>query len=308
MNRINKLSSTLVTISIMALLISGCGESSIEIDDSTYEPKITINGLLNPQQSLLKISVGRNFPIGQIIDKSEIALSGAIVQLTDLSNDRTFIMPFNTDSGYFELTGSELKINYGQSYRLDISANVNGEQLTASSTTRVPDEGLAILPEESIVGDMIYRQKDLDGELVVPLIAFRQSENVAFYLLSFMAEDTSDTNFIYENPMGADIEKMRENGTTARDLQYGAIWERLEDNPGQVSDFESNWFWFWYYGSYRFILYAGDENYYHYLATHNRVMGMDGNLHEPIFDIEGDGIGIFGSVITDTIYVNVLKQ
>ncbi len=33
---------------------------------------------------------------------------------------------------------------------------------------------------------------------------------------------------------------------------------------------------------------------------------MDGNFHEAKFNIDGDGIGVFGSVIADTVYVDVV--
>ena len=307
MKKTNRLISLFITFAVSGFIIIGCGKSSIEIDNSTYEPKIAINGLLNPELTIQRISIGRNFPLGQTIDLSSVALTGAQVKITELSSGNEHTLTFNPNSGYFELHTILMKINYGLTYRLDVSTTIDGKELSASSTTTVPAEGMAIIPGESLVGDMVYRQKDINGELIAPVIAFSQSENVAFYLLSFMAADTSDASFIYDNPMGFKIEDMRKDGGSARDLQYGDIWKRLEDDASHVNNFESNWFWFWFYGEYRFILYGGDVNYYHYLATHANVMGMDGNLHEPIFDIDGDGIGVFGSVITDTVYVNVLR-
>ncbi len=63
----------------------------------------------------------------------------------------------------------------------------------------------------------------------------------------------------------------------------------------------------WFYGQYRIIAYAGDENMKNYYLTHANVAEMDGNLHEPVFNIDGDGIGIFGSAIADTLYFTVLQ-
>jgi hypothetical protein len=205
------------------------------------------------------------------------------------------------------MPASQLEIEHNQSYRLDVTATIDGKQLSATSTTTVPGDGMSVLEDESLLGEMVYRQKDINGELVSPVVAFSQAENVALYVLSFMAADTSDESFISENPMGFKLKDIRDDGGSAKDLQSGDIWKRLEDTSSQVNNFESNWFWFWFYGEYRFILYGGDSNYYHYLATHANVMGMDGNLHEPIFDIEGDGIGVFGSIVADTTYVTILR-
>ena len=34
---------------------------------------------------------------------------------------------------------------------------------------------------------------------------------------------------------------------------------------------------------------------------------MDGNFHEPKLHIEGDGIGVFATAVTDTTYFLVIK-
>ena len=40
----------------------------------------------------------------------------------------------------------------------------------------------------------------------------------------------------------------------------------------------------------------------------DEVQEEDGNFHESVFSIEGDGIGYFGSAIPDTVYVEVLRD
>ena len=37
------------------------------------------------------------------------------------------------------------------------------------------------------------------------------------------------------------------------------------------------------------------------------VQEIDGNFHEPVFHIDGDGIGVFGSAVTDTVYFSVTQ-
>jgi hypothetical protein len=51
-----------------------------------------------------------------------------------------------------------------------------------------------------------------------------------------------------------------------------------------------------------------DKNYREFLQTYNDVQEEDGNFHEAKFNIEGDGIGVFGSVVTDTVYIEITNS
>jgi len=297
----------IITYITCGLIIIACGKSSISVDESTYEPKIVFNGFLYPGNPVTRIQINRNFPLGQTINKEEIALSDAQVKLTDLSTGRIDTLTYNSDSSWYEYKGDDLKIEYGKSYRLDVNARIDGVDLQANSTTTIPQAGFGIVRDSSVSGNLYYRQENVVLQLIPLLFKYTQSLDAAFYMLSISALDASISSFIYENPMGQDINDMIERGRTIEDLQYGSRWKRPDSQSSFLSSFEVNWFRIWFYGQYRFVLYAGDQNYYHYFSTHKNVMGMDGNLHEPIFDIEGDGIGVFGSAIADTIYINVLK-
>lgn len=296
-----------ILVSGLAVLLLGCGKSTIAIDESKYEPKIVLNGLLFPEQSVSNIKVNRNFPLGEPIIIDQVALSTAQVTLTDIEANISYDLVFNSDSSWYEYKNNDLQIIYGKSYRLDVSATVAGKSLQASSTTSVPQAGLEIDTLNSVIGNMYYRQKNTSGDLVEPKVQFDQSPQASFYSLSITALDTGLANFISENPFGVELEKVIEDGGSVENFMFISRWKRPDnENLGQTS-FDLTWYNFWFYGDYRLVLYAGDRNFYHYYATHKNVMGMDGNLHEPIFDIEGDGIGVFGSAIVDTVYMQVLR-
>ena len=290
------------------LFFTACGKTSVEIDESTYEPKIVINGFLYPQKRPTRIFITRNFPVGTTIDKEKIALTDADVSITDLSDGSVHPLVFNRSIGYFEYPDTDWQIACGQSYRLRVTAPIDGQTLSAASTTTVPDRGLQIDRQQSIYGDLYYRQKDEQGRLISPRVAYRQSPKAAFYLLSISGLEASVENFIYENPVGQDIRKALEEGMHIEDFQYRAKWTRPENILNGLSVMEVNWYMIWFYGRYRLILYAGDRNFYHFYTTHRNVQEPDGNLHQPLFDIEGDGIGVFGSAVTDTVYLNILKK
>ena len=73
-----------------------------------------------------------------------------------------------------------------------------------------------------------------------------------------------------------------------------------------LSSMRVNWFGLPFVGRYRAIVYAADGNFKDFFLTHATVQDIDGNFHEPILHVEGDGVGVFGSAIVDTVYFEVL--
>ena len=293
---------------LTALIFFSCGETSVTIDERTYEPKIVIIGYLYPEQPVTNIRITRNFPVGSSINKDQIALADADVILTNLASNNTYELTYNPVNFVFEYTENDLDIEYGITYRLDVYATVEDSYLHASSTTTIPDKGLEIDRESSVYGDLFYRETDESGELITPKVAYRQSENSAFFLLSISALDASIESFIYENPFGFDIKDALEDDAKIENFQYTARWTKPENQNGGLSIIEISWFQLWFYSPYRLVLYAGDENFYHFFSTHRSVQSIDGNLHEPLFHIDGDGIGVFGSAVIDTLSLNILKK
>lgn len=304
----NLMGKSFLLLFIALLHITSCGKTSVSIDKSTYEPKIVIAGLLYPEKPISNIKITRNFSVGAEIDKNDISLQNANASITDVKSGVKYLLSYNQDSAYFEYLNSDLQIFYDNSYRLDVSATIDGINLTASSTTTVPSKGMTIVQDSSIFGRMIYRQKTVDGNLIMPTIAYLQSDNTAFYLVSISGREANTENFIYENPFGMDINKPLDNGADIEQFQYQFTSDMRYNSENDLAKIEINWFQIWFYTEYRLILYATDQNYYHFFVTHQSVQEIDGNLHEPVFDIEGEGIGYFGSAITDTLYLEILKK
>ena len=298
----------IINLIIATQTLISCGKTSVTIDERTYEPKIVIIGYLYPERPVTNIRITRNFPVGTTIDKSQITLSEATVLLTDISSNSVYELRYNPVNFAFEYTENDLDVDYGRTYRLDVYANIDGSDLVASSSTTVPDQGLEINRESSIYGDLFYRETDENGKLIQPQVAYRQSENSAFFLLSISALDASIETFIYENPFGFDIKDALEGDAEIENFQYSTRWTKPENQNGGISIIEISWFQLWFYGPYRLVLYAGDENFYHFFRTHRSVQSVDGNLHEPLFHVDGDGIGVFGSAVIDSLTLNILKK
>ncbi len=291
----------------LSLILMACGEGEVTIDYSKYEPKIVIEGYLYPNQQVDRIKITRNLPLNTNIAKEELPISNAEVVITDINvnPNESYTLSFNQDSLYYYDSGNNLTIKYGWEYRLDVQATVEGKLLTASSTTKTPLAGFTIYDSVS-TQQISFSDITQSGTLPRPIVYFNRSDQTDFYAFSILAVDASLNSFIYDiHPFAGNIkrEDVEENFDTFR-RSHDTIF-----NTPQVSDTTQwvvEWYHMWFFGQYRIIAYAGDNNMKNYYLTHANVFEIDGNLHEPDLNIEGDGIGIFGSAIADTLYFNLL--
>ena len=140
-----KISQILFPALLMVILVS-CGKGIVEVDNESFEYKIVVEGFLEPGRKVSKIRVNRNFRINEDLSRASLIpdVQKTSVKITDLESNYTYDLVF-FDAGtnrledyYWEYNGNDLVIDYGKSYRLDVSAVVNRKALTASSTTTVP--------------------------------------------------------------------------------------------------------------------------------------------------------------------------
>lgn len=288
----------------LIILTTACGKGIVNMDEQAYQPKIVIQGTLFPHQKVDNIRISRNFPLNTVIDENQILIRDAQAILFD-EQGTAFRLNFNKDTGDYEYAADDLTIEYGGTYTLEVSATVDGQTLFARSTTTVPQAGFEILESKSKLDSMRFRQRDANLELERFAVTFSRSPGTDFYILSLAALDADVATFIYDNPFGEfdeeDVEK------DLFDFQYNYTW--IQDTPKYAgeSTMEVFWFFTWFYGRYRAVVYAADKNLKEFLQTHEEVKEIDGNFHEPAFHFESDGIGVFGSAIADTVYFTVVK-
>lgn len=140
-------------------------------------------------------------------------------------------------------------------------------------------------------------------------IAFRRSPGIDFYLISLSALDATRQTFVYDNPFvehdSSDVDFFFDDLTTAYEWS-----QSLPTDPFQkpvLSTQVIQWRQLLFHGRYRAIIYAADRNFKEFFLTHSTLQEIDGNFHEPVFHIEGGGVGIFGSAIADTLFFEVLE-
>lgn len=292
---------------LLVAVIFGCGEVPVTIDEDTYAPKIVVDGTIMPGNKVENIRITRNFPLNTEIDLNEVFISDAIVTLTDISAEETYPLEFNPLNFGYGYSGDDLVIEDGQSYTLSVQATVAGKQLSANSTTTVPRNGFAIRADESLLSPLKYRERDENGDLRLFTIEFDRSATTDSYIASIVSLDASKETFVTDNPFDIEIEDLDEDNLFAL-LQHQSQWLQTQSGGGGTSKMELLWFTLWFYGKYRVILYATDDNLKDYFLTHKQIQDIDGNLWEPKFHFNGEGIGVFGSAIADTVFIEVLPD
>lgn len=298
-----KFIKSIALLSFVILLFS-CGESTVELEQ-TYEPKIVVNAIIFPGQKVSNISLSRNIPINTQPNPRTLFLSDADVSIADLSSGRSYRLIYNNVKLSYEYIGNDWIIDYDKSYKLSITATIDGKILTASSITKTPKKGFSIIDQETISGDIFYREKDTNDNVKEIPLKINLSQGTTFYPISLTALDASDTTFIYNN---AYVEVKRED--VKKDLDRYKYVQRQIQNVNPVAaqfEFDINWISIWFYSRYRMIVYAADENFRLYNLTYRNVQEFDGNFHEPKINIQGEAIGVFGSMIADTVYFKVKK-
>lgn len=290
---------------VLAVSFYSCGEGTVEIGQNTYEPKIVIEGYLYPGQKIENIRITRNIPLNRRPDPKTLILFNADVKLVDLQNNEEFKLTFNPQKFSFEYSGTNLSIGFGKSYKLIVSAKVDEKNLTASSITTVPQAGFKIIDGLSKTEPLFYRERDDKGNVKNFSVTFSPSVGTDFYVISIVSLNASDSTFIYDN---AYVEMSREE--IKNDLEahkFRLMWLQNINSRSSKIKYDLDWINIWFYGDYRIIFYAGDNNFKQFVLTYKSVQEFDGNFHEPRMNMQGDGIGIFASAIADTVYLKVKK-
>ena len=291
---------------LVSMFIIACGEGVVSITNESFESRIVVEGFIFPHQRVEKIRITKNFRVNSDLTNLDLLIRDADVKIIDESTGKEYMLDFHSSDiitmNYYEYKGDSLIIDYGNSYTLDVTATVDGKILHTKSTTIVPAKGFKITNLNH--SSLPYRQRDRNDEVIKFQLEIERSPETTFYVNTIRPLVANSDNFIYDNPFeDKDSDEVDED---INDFNYRFGW--IQDTPPTVGQSKIDLFWFdlWFYTSYDVIVYAADRNYKEFFQTYNEVQEQDGNFHEPIFNLEGDGIGVFGSVIADTVSIEVV--
>jgi len=284
-----------IIIVLSAAALYSCGDPAVEIEEVNYEPKISVEGYLYPGETVNKIKLSRNFPLETTIDSANLILTPDQNSVSASINGVQLI--FDETNGYYY--NNNLLIENEKKYKLEISAVIDGKQLYTESETTTPKSGFQILNKD--LGDIKYVQQKAK-------IQFNPAVGTGFYAFSIRAENATLDNFIYNNPFIPNLERKDVEEDFNNYLYQMNLIINVNSFPGSIIDYEVLELDTWFYTNYKVIVYGGDENFKDYLLTVNRVQQPDGNFIEPEFHFLGDGIGIFGSAVKDTVTFNLIPR
>ena len=233
-----------------------------------------------------------------------------MVKIIDESNGNDYNLTFHLadshkklEDYYYEYNGIDLVIDYGKSYTLDVTTEVDGRQLSARSTTTVPNAGFSISNINTT--SMKFAQQDPNGDFASFKLEIERAPGTNFYLAETRPLDISFDNFITNHLFGELTHEDYDDNFD--DFESSEYW--IQNTPTTAGKSTLNIFMFdlFFYSQYRVVVFAADDNYREYLQTFNNTQEPDGNFHAARFNFEGDGIGVFGSVVTDTVYFEVTR-
>lgn len=279
---------------VLGLILAGCGKSGVDVNNAPYVPKIVVEGYLYCGESVSHIRLMRNFPIGAKVDTSALYLtpSGNDVQASING------VPLSFDPSTQTYFNRQLSVGYGQTYSLDVHANVDGSQLATTSTTTTPQKGFKITNRS--IGSFPY-----DSPFIT--IGFLPSPGTSFYAFSIVPDSANTGNFIYDNLYRQNLDSA-DVAKRLNDLKFqGLVEQGIDPTYTGLLTLHIRSSETWFYGKYTVVGYAGDSNFKDYVLTAPSVQEADGNFHEPVQIFTGDGIGVFASAVADTATFTITK-
>jgi hypothetical protein len=283
------------------LFTFGCGESIINIDSSTYEPKIYIYGFISSGQSVKDIKIERNFPINTKIDLASLAISDAEVILIDLSTNENYKLNYNPITKKYDCI--DIVIKNSVSYMLSVDATIDGKSVHAYGTTTVPKGGITINKELSKLETFSLEEKDINGNYKyfeicwdvsgddIPSFEFRVEVITRPNSLSI-----SEEYYAYISNLDRPLYPYRyywDSGYPDNFIIYrnnytnNSYCLRIEGyDLGRV-------------GRFRVVIDYVPIEYSYYVLEPKEIRDADGNFVPAKSFINGDGVGFFGSTVCD---------
>ena len=289
-----------------ALLILGLiifwGCESYSQDD--YRELIVTESYLIAGRLLPEISVSRTLPLDQRYTFEAAALNGAIVRVLLLDDNG------NTEEVYIYATSERNGIYKNEdnhtvlprrSYKLEIEFTNRDEVLEAVTT--VPDQVQVI---NNVRESVVYQS---DEQLEIVLAPTQQTQNQNVFVFNSIAENPTAENltpFYRAAVLDGDssVEDFRNNSS-------GLI---NEGNFNVLADGSISLFFPWigaaFYGETQVVTNSVDQNLADVIRSQEVQLGgstlSPGEIPNLIFNVDG-GIGVFGSISSDTVRTNFLR-
>lgn len=263
---------------ILLLVLASCTENPV----LPTEEQIVVRGFLYANEPVEDIQIGSSLPIGST-DTLNPPISNAVVVLLKNGNPYT-LRPSTTKSGYYFYPGSDLLVQSGDKFNIQIEHN-----------------------NQVVTAETIVPEKPSNVSLSQDTIVFKSDTiSTPFGSRSFLTSD--DTVLVsWNNPNGDYYYTVVESVDPNRQsLQTDTVRRMvpLISQPTSLNHFRVPTMSLDYTGRYRMKLYHVNKEY----ADLYRSREQDSrSLNEPLTNVK-NGLGVFSAFASDSVFFTVSKQ
>lgn len=272
----NKLYISIITI---FLFLVGCvDETPVESNSNLF----VISAFLYEGEPAQNIQITSTLTLGST-DSVAPPINDAIVYL--IKNDTKYLLDQNLEMpGYYKYTGSELLINAGDIFKIEVNYN----NVIAYGETSIPDR-----PKNLTISDSV---------LAIPYISFQDIKlglvNPDDYSI-VINWDNIDSSYYY-----VVLENLESLPTPIFENVSMQRFTKSISTPSKRGDFVINPLTVSYFGRYRAVIYKVNQE---YADLYESRQQDSRNLQEPLTNIV-NGLGVFSAFASDTVWFNIIPQ
>ena len=296
-----RLFKILVSIIISIYLLTGC-----ELyEQDSYQELIQLESYLIANRSLPQVRLSRTLPIDQEYTFNDAAVTGADIRITLLDqNDsprEVFIYTQSQSEGVYLPINNTHQVLPGRTYRIDVEF-LNRPEVLQSETT-IPDQVEVI----NDVRETVVYQSEEQLEIVLAPTTQTQAQNVFLF-------DAIAVNPSFENLTPFYLAAVEDGDSDIEDFfsnSSGLINEgNFDIMPDGTISLKFPWIGAAFYGETIVVTNSVDRNLTDLLRSQEVQLGgstlSPGEIPNLRYNVEG-GIGIFGSISSDSVLTNFLR-
>lgn len=292
---------SLLLICFILLSLSGC--DIYEQDE--YEELVVLEAYAIANRGLPDVRLSRTIPVMAEYNFSDAALTEALVSITRFAENGTELQVFNyrqQSAGVYVSLNREYRVEAGQTYQIDVTFSDRPEILQTKTTVPRQFEILSDIKES-----YVYQT---DEQLEILLTATESNARQNIYVFNTIALEATMENLtpFYRYSVDDGDAQVSDFFNNSSGLINEGNFEILED---QTIRLRFPWIGVAFYGENAVVTNSVDQNLADVVRSQQLQLGGStlppGEIPNLIYNIDG-GIGVFGSIASDTVTTRFLRQ
>jgi hypothetical protein len=284
---------------LLPVILSSCNP----YQQNSYNQHYVVESYLVANKNLPPVKVSKTLPVGKVYSFQDAALNNAAVsiQLLDSTGSPEEIYRYHLKSNGNYIPRKPEPVLPKHRYKLIVSFP-NGDSVT--SKTYIPGSFHRV---GSVPDSVIYEAPQAVAVHITPsYYPGRQT----YFIFTVNAMDTAATNL---TPFYADVVSKNDNKPSDYYINSSGIinQKNYTENANGTLTIKLPWLSIAFYGRNKIVANAIDDNLYDFVRTASVQTGganlPPGQIQNVTYHLKG-GIGIFGSMNSDTISVYIKKE